>query len=49
MRYVDGEAAPLVLQLMRTEKFSPGEIAELQRLIDQLDGQSDSSAREDVS
>ena len=33
----DGEAAPLVLQLMKTEKFSPDEIAELQRLIDQHD------------
>jgi len=33
----DGEAAPLVLQLMKTEKFSPEEIAELQKLIDQLD------------
>lgn len=33
----DGEAAPLVLQLMKTEKFSPQEIAELHKLIDQLD------------
>lgn len=33
----DGEAAPLVLQLMKTEKFSAQEIAELQRLIDQLE------------
>lgn len=33
----DGEAAPLVLQLMKTEKFSPDEIAELQRLIERLD------------
>jgi predicted transcriptional regulator len=33
----DGEAAPLVLQLMKTEKFSAEEIAELQKLIDQLD------------
>lgn len=33
----DGEAAPLVLQLMKTQKFSPEEIAELQKLIDQLD------------
>ena len=32
----DGEAAPLVLQLMKTEKFSSEEIAELQKLIDQL-------------
>lgn len=33
----DGAAAPMVLQLMREEKFSPDEIAELQNLIDQLD------------
>jgi predicted transcriptional regulator len=33
----DGEAAPLVLQLMKTERFSADEIAELQRLIDQLE------------
>ena len=33
----DGAVAPLVLQLMREEKFSTGEIAELQNLIDQLD------------
>jgi predicted transcriptional regulator len=33
----DGEAAPLVLQLMREENFSADEIAELQKLIDQLD------------
>ena len=33
----DGDAAPLVLQLMRQEKFSPDEIAELQALIDRLD------------
>lgn len=33
----DGEAAPLVLQLMKTEKFSAQEIAELQKLIEQLD------------
>jgi predicted transcriptional regulator len=36
----DGEAAPLVLQLMKTEKFSAQEIAELQKLIDQLDARS---------
>ncbi len=34
----DGAAAPMVLQLMREEKFSADEIAELQGLIDQLDG-----------
>ena len=33
----DGAAAPLVLQLMRTEKFSAEEIAELQKLVDELD------------
>ena len=33
----DGDAAPLVLQLMRQEKFSPDEVAELQALIDRLD------------
>ena len=33
----DGAAAGLVLQLMREEKFSGDEIAELQKLIDQLD------------
>jgi predicted transcriptional regulator len=36
----DGAAAPLVLQLMRTERFSPQEIEELQRLVDRLDGRS---------
>lgn len=34
----DGEAAPLVLALMKSERFSAEEIAQLQRLIDQLDG-----------
>ena len=33
----DGDAVPLVLQLMRDEKFTADEIAELQKLIDQLD------------
>ena len=33
----DGAAAPLVLQLMREEKFSTDEIAQLQNLIEQLD------------
>ena len=33
----DGEAAPLVLQLMKTERFSAQEIAELQKHIDHLD------------
>lgn len=34
----DGAATPLVLQLMQSEKFSPEEIAQLQQLIDRLDG-----------
>lgn len=33
----DGAAAPLVLQLMQTERFTPDEIAHLRRLIDDLD------------
>lgn len=33
----DGAAAPLVLQLMQSERFSRDEIAAFQRLIDQLD------------
>lgn len=33
----DGAAAPLVLQLMQNEKLSPGEIAELRKMIDELD------------
>ena len=33
----DGDAAPLVLQLVRQENFTADEIAELQKLIDQLD------------
>lgn len=33
----DGAAGPLVLQLMREEKFSADEIAELQKMIDRLD------------
>lgn len=37
----DGAAGPLVLQLIRTQRFSPGEIAELQELIRQLDTKSD--------
>ncbi len=36
----DGEAAPLVLQLIRSEKFSPKEIEELQSLIEDLDTKS---------
>jgi predicted transcriptional regulator len=33
----DGAAATMVLQLMSTEKFSADEIAQLQRLIDEMD------------
>jgi predicted transcriptional regulator len=33
----DGAAAPLVLQLMQTERFTPDEIAHLRRLIEDLD------------
>ncbi|HWB21043.1 MAG TPA: BlaI/MecI/CopY family transcriptional regulator [Phycisphaerales bacterium] len=36
----DGAAAPLVLQLMKTEKFTADEVAELQKLIDQLDSKA---------
>ncbi len=36
-QFFDGEAAPLVLQLIQTETFSAAEIAELHKLIDQLD------------
>jgi predicted transcriptional regulator len=34
----DGAAGPLVLQLIRTEQFTPDEIEQLQALIDRLDG-----------
>lgn len=33
----DGAAAPMVLQLMRTQKFTTDEIAALHQLIDELD------------
>jgi len=33
----DGAAGPLVLQLMRTERLTPDEIEELQKLIERLD------------
>ena len=33
----DGAAGPLVLQLVREERFTPSEINELQKLIDSLD------------
>lgn len=34
----DGAAGPLVLHLIRTERFTPKEIEELQTLIERLDG-----------
>ena len=36
-QFFDGAAAPLVLQLIQTEKFSDDEISELHKLIDKLD------------
>jgi predicted transcriptional regulator len=35
----DGAAGPLVLQLIRTERFSPEEIDELHKLIARLDSE----------
>lgn len=35
----DGAAGPLVVQLIRTEQFTPDEIEELQELIERLDGE----------
>lgn len=37
----DGEAAPLVLQLMKTERFSAEEVAALQQHIDRLESRLD--------
>lgn len=34
----DGAAGPLVLQLVQSEKLTPDEIEQLQRLIEKLDG-----------
>lgn len=34
----DGAAGPLVLQLVRTERLTPTEIDQLQKLIERLDG-----------
>ena len=36
-QFFDGAVAPLVLQLIQTEKFSADEISELHKLIDKLD------------
>ncbi len=41
----DGAAGPLVLQLIRTERFSAQEIEELQELLDGLDSESKRSTR----
>jgi predicted transcriptional regulator len=41
----DGAAGPLVLQLIRTEQFTPDEIEQLQALIDRLDGQAKQRTR----
>lgn len=38
-QFFDGAAAPLVLQLIQTEKFTAQEITELHKLIDQLDSE----------
>ncbi len=37
----DGEAAPLVLQLMKSERFSKDEISALRKLIKDLDAKTD--------
>lgn len=42
----DGAAGPLVLQLVRTGKLQREEIAELHRLIEELDTESRSSTRQ---
>ena len=41
----DGAAGPLVLQLIRTERFTKGEVEELQALIDRLDRPADKTKR----
>ena len=41
----DGAAGPLVLQLIRTERFTKGEVEELQALIDRLDRPAGKSKR----
>ena len=45
----DGAAGPLVLQLMREEKFTSEEVAELQKLIDGLDAHSSSRGKRSTS
>jgi predicted transcriptional regulator len=39
--FYDGAAAPMVLQLMKSEKFTPADLANLQKLIDELDADGD--------
>jgi predicted transcriptional regulator len=41
----DGAAAPLVLQLMQSERFSPDEIAEFQRLVERLEQETRQNGR----
>jgi predicted transcriptional regulator len=41
----DGAAAPLVLQLIRDERFTKAEVAEFQGLIDRLDGEGNKPTR----
>ena len=41
----DGAAAPLVLQLIRDERFTKAEVAQLQGLIDRLDAKGKKSKR----
>jgi predicted transcriptional regulator len=43
--FFDGAPAALVLQLMREGRFSADEIAQLQRLIDRLDGRAPRQGR----
>lgn len=38
----DGAAAPMLLQLIENERFSPEEIAQLRKLIDDLDSRTES-------
>jgi predicted transcriptional regulator len=38
----DGAAAPMLLQLIENERFSPEEIAQLRKLIDDLDSRNES-------
>ncbi|MCG3131600.1 MAG: Methicillin resistance regulatory protein MecI [Phycisphaerae bacterium] len=42
----DGSAGPLVLQLVRSERLTPQELAELQTLIERLDGKDRNTGRQ---